>query len=115
MGNIAARIAVMLCLVVIGLPYLLHRGRLWPHYWAGYIVLGLSFLHAGSVMTAMRRANATGIWAASGALSLLAFEIALGLSLRESAWKERAAVRRIHFWIAVSFVSLLTVHLWLNA
>ncbi len=131
-GSVAARIAAVLCVVVIVLPYWLRRNRfsrglglaqehaapylrrLWPHFWMGYLVLALSFLHAGTVMGAMRRANGAGIWAAAAAFVLLSFEIALGLSLREQRLKLRRPLRRIHFWVMVLFAGLLGMHLWFN-
>src|SRR5215831_4584319 len=132
-GSVAARIAVALCVVVMGLPFLLRRGRLnrglglgpgdaipyrqrlRPHFWTAYFAAGLTIVHVGTVMPARRRANVAGVWFAAGALLLLIFEMVAGLSLRESGWKERAVLRRIHFWIALCFACLLTLHLWLNA
>jgi hypothetical protein len=82
-GGIAARIATVLCVLAIALPYLLRRNRLsrglglaqefaapylsrlWPHFWVGYVILGLSVLHAGTVMPAMGRANSRGVLAAT--------------------------------------------------
>ena len=132
-GGIAARVATVLCVVLIVLPYLLRRNRLsrglglaqkngapylrrlWPHFWVGYAVLALSTLHAGTVMPAMGRANGTGIWAATGAFFLLLFEVVLGLSLKEEGCAERRAMRRVHFWVMVTFVGGLAIHLWVNA
>jgi hypothetical protein len=131
-GTLAARIATVLCVVVIVLPCLLRRNRLsgrlglaqehavpylrrlWPHFWVGYLILAYSLLHAATVMGAMRRASAAGIWAATGAFFLLLFELVVGLSLREENLKSRKPLRRIHFWIMILFVALLGMHLWLN-
>jgi hypothetical protein len=128
-GSLAARIAMVLCVLAIALPYWLRRGRskkirearrvpylrqLWPHFWAGYSVLGLSFFHAGTVMRAMGRADLRGIWAATAALLLMFFEVFLGLSLREGTLVGRKQVRRIHFWGMVLLVGALMMHLWLN-
>jgi hypothetical protein len=132
-GSLAGRVAAMLCVVVIALPYLLRRNRLsrglglaqehappylrrlWPHFWVGYLVLGLSTLHAGTVARALGRANGTGILAATAAFFLLWFEIVLGLSLRDEALAARRSMRRIHFWIMAALVGSLGIHWWLNA
>jgi hypothetical protein len=125
-GSVAARMAAALCVAVIGLPYLLRRGplrwhqvpyrqRLRPHFWIANFMAGLTVVHIGTVMRAIVRANVAGVWCATGALLLLIFEIVVGLSLRENGWKGRGALRRIHFWIAISFAGLLATHLWLNA
>ena len=131
-GGIAARVATVLCVVLIVLPYVLRRNRLsrglgltqengvpylrrlWPHFWVGYVVLALSTLHAGTVMPAMGRAKGAGIWAATAAFFLLLFEIVLGLSLKEVDLSPRRPMRRLHFWMMVGFVGALGVHVWLN-
>lgn len=132
-GSIAARIAVVLCALVIALPYLLRRGRLsralgiaqknpvpylgrlWPqHFWTGYFAAALTMVHVGASMRAMGRANEAGIWAATGALLLLVFEIVVGLSLREGGRRARKTLRRIHFRIMICFAVLLVLHLSVN-
>lgn len=131
-GSLAGRIATMLCLLAIALPYLLRRNRLsrglglaqehavpylrrlWPHFWMGYIILALSVVHPGTVMRAMGRANSAGIWAATGAFFLLLFEIVLGLNLKEERLPARRPLRRLHFWTMTAFVAALGLHLWLN-
>jgi hypothetical protein len=125
-GSVAARMAAALCVAVIGLPYLLRHGplrqhqvpyllRLRPHSWIAYFVAGLTILHVGTAMRATVRANVAGVWCATGALLLLVFEIVAGLTLRESGWRGRGGLRRIHFWTAIGFTGLLAMHLWLNA
>ena len=130
---VAGRLAVVLTPCAILLPYLLRRNRLsrtlglwqeheapylhrlWPHVWLGYLILGLSLVHAGTVMAAMARANQAGIWAATIALFLLMLELMLGLSLRNIRLMERTSVRRFHFWTMAGIVGSLAAHLWLNA
>lgn len=129
---LAARVATVLCLVVALLPYVLRGNRLspklgltaqgntpylrrlWLHFWVGYLIAGLTVLHVGMVMESMGRANVVGIWAASAALSLLVFEIVLGLSLKDPGLSGRRVLRRIHFWGMVSFVAALGIHLVFN-
>jgi hypothetical protein len=129
-SSIAGRVAVVLCAFGVLLPYLLRRNRfsvalgfsqqhaapylhrLWPHFWLGYLALGLSTVHAFTA--AMARANSTGVWAATAAWLLLMLEVMLGLSLQNVQLAGRKSVRRLHFWNMVAFVVLLTAHLWLN-
>lgn len=131
-GSLAGRIATVLCVAVIALPYLLRRNRLsrglgmaqehaapylrrlWPHFWVGYLILGLTAVHAGTVMGAMARANPAGIWAATGAFFLLLFEMAVGLNLKEEKLLARRSARRLHFWTMAGFVAALGLHLWWN-
>jgi hypothetical protein len=131
-SSFAARIATVMCVVVILLPYGLRRNRLsrglglaqertkpylyrlWPHFWMGYLILALSTVHAGTVMTVSSRANRAGVLAASAAFFLLLFEVLLGLSLKDGDFLERKSLRRIHFWTMLVFVGALGVHLWLN-
>ncbi len=132
-GILAARIAVVFCILSIALPYALRRNRLsrglgfaqehatpylrrlWPHYWVGYAILALTTLHAGSIMGAMGRANANGILAATLAFFLLVFEIALGLMLKQDGLPSRRPLRLLHFWIMTAFAVSLGLHLWWNA
>lgn len=123
-GNLAGRVATVLCVVAIVLPYILRRQagssssrpylrRLWPHFWVGYFIAVLTVVHMGMVMGAMGRANAAGIWAATAAFFLMVVEIAIGLSLRE-AREERRRLRSMHFWIMTAFAVSLGIHLVLN-
>ena len=125
MGSIAARLATLLLVVAIALPYVLRRSRvdarpvpylrrLSPHFWTGYAVLGLSVVHAGTVGPAMRRANPAGIWTATVAFFLLVIEVIVGLSLRDGDLGMRKRVRRVHFWGMIMLGVLLAAHVWLN-
>ena len=106
-SSVAGRIAVVLCIFAVMLPYWLRRNRpgrslgfgrdnagsylhrLWPHFWLGYLIVGFSLLHTGTVMAAMARANPVGVWAATGALFLLMLEVTLGLSLKDARLRGR--------------------------
>ena len=132
-GGVAGRIASVLCVLVIALPYVLRRNRLsrklglaqehaspylrrlWPHFWLGYMILALSTVHAGTVMRVGSRANRAGVLAATGAFFLLLLEIVLGLRLKDECLSARRPFRRLHFWTMTAFVAALSVHLWLNA
>jgi hypothetical protein len=125
-GSLAGRVATVLCVVVIALPYILRRQagsnslrpapylrRLWPHFWMGYLIAVLTVVHVGMVMGAMGRANVAGIWAATAGFFLMVVEIAIGLSLRE-AGTERRRLRTLHFWTMTAFAASLGIHLVLN-
>jgi hypothetical protein len=132
-GGLAGRSATVLCVLAVALPYLLRRNRLsrglglaqghaapylrrlWPHFWAGYVILVLSVVHAGTVMRAMARANGFGILAATAAFFLLLLETVLGLNLKDQALSPRRTLRRLHFWTMAAFVATLSVHLCLNS
>ena len=86
------------------MPYL---RRLWPHFWVGYGILGLSMVHAGTVIPAMRRAHPRGIQAATAAFFLLLFEVVLGLCLKDERLPGRGPARRLHFGTMAAFVEEL--------
>jgi hypothetical protein len=131
-SSLAARSATVLCLFVAALPYLLRRNRrsrgvgraeanpapylprLWPHFWMGYLILALSFVHASLAMQLKARTNAVGILAATTAFFLLLGEVVVGLTLKQDRTTTRRTLRRIHFWIMIVFAGALTIHLWLN-
>jgi len=94
-------------------PYLV---RMWPHYWCGYLVTGLSTLHACLPMT-MRQAavHPPGLWLATVALGILYVQVWSGLLLRGPRTPQlRVLLRRFHFWTMLACVSLIALHLWIN-
>jgi hypothetical protein len=132
--SVTGWITVILIGVGILLPYLLRPGwlsmrlgvaqgfsstylkRMWTHYWTGYVVAGLSFLHAWVPMQGghMRRPNMAGLWMATAALLLLLVQLAIGLALQDSRLKERHVIRGWHYWVMVVVVLLVAGHVWLN-
>jgi hypothetical protein len=133
-GSTTGWIAVILTAFEIALPYLLrlvslghtlsqpqnqsstYLERMWPHYWVGYLLAALSLTHASAVMGGPAgRANAEGLWAATGALLLLFLQVLLGLYLQSGGAPRRRLVLRCHFWVMTTFAALLTLHLGLNA
>ena len=129
LGSVTGRLAVVLCVLTVALAYVLRRGRalgigetlavpyikrLWPHFWVGYGILGLTAIHVGAVMGSMGRANGAGIWAATVALFLLLFEVTTGLTLKERTLPRRKTTRRIHFWTMVGLGATLALHVWWN-
>lgn len=128
------RIALILLGVDIFLPYLLRRsrlsqllglagnynvkylGRLWPHYWCGYLLLFFSAAHVWTSMQAggMKRAVLAGLWFATIALCLMLVQVALGLLLQDSRLQPRKPILSFHFWIMCALVLFVAAHLWLN-
>jgi hypothetical protein len=130
-SSVAAWVAVGLVACEIVLPYAIRRTRvtawmgispetgylqrMWPHYWIGYAIAGLSFAHAFSVGSSMMRAAQLGIWMATLAFLMLLIQVFLGLYLQTATATARIRIRRLHFWAMIIFVGLLAAHLWLNA
>ena len=131
--SVSGRIATILIGVEILLPYLLRRTRLtvslgivqasakgylrrmWPHYWAGYLLLILSFVHAWVPMPAGRlpRTSIIGLWLGTIALALLFLQLLLGLALQR-ANETRRFLRVAHFWTMLVVCMLVLSHLWMN-
>ena len=125
-GSVAAWLAVGLVACEIVLPYALRRTRvsawmgispetrylqrMWPHYWIGYAIAGLSFAHAFSVGPSMMPAAQLGIWMATLAFLMLLVQVFLGLYLQTATAARRIRVRRLHFWGTMIFAGLLAAH-----
>ena len=128
------RIALILIGLEILLPYLLRRThlseslgiaqsytrpylqRMWPHYWAGYLLLILSLAHAWIPMAAgrMPTTSLTGLWLATLALALLFFQLFLGLTL-QTAGETRRFLRVAHFWTMLVVSVPVLAHVYLNS
>lgn len=126
-------IASILVGVEVLLPYLLRRTRLsaglgiapdqqkphlqrmWPHYWAGYLLAALAFAHAWIPMSAgrMPSTSLTGLWLATLALGLVFLQILFGLFLQQ-AREARRLLRVTHFWTMLLISALVLLHLGLN-
>lgn len=94
-------------------PYL---RRMWPHYWVGYSVAGLSTVHAWLPMSAGHvRTSATGLWMATVALGLVWLQLSIGLTLRRSLPpSDRKALRFWHFWGMFTIAGLVALHVRIN-
>ena len=94
-------------------PYL---GRMWPHYWVGYSVTGLSTLHAWlSMTTGHVRTDPSALWMATVALALVWLQLLIGLLLRQSlAASDRKNLRRWHFWGMLAIAALIALHVRIN-
>jgi hypothetical protein len=133
--NSSGWIATLLVGIEILLPYLLRQTRLslWlriqqersksylkrmaPHDWLGYLLIPISLLHAWVPMKTgvARGTGRAGSWAAAAALALLILQTLLGLLLKDSKFGYRRQVRRWHYFVMLTIVFLIGVHLWLNS
>jgi cytochrome b561 len=118
-------IACLLFLAALALPYLLGRSHtrarpflqmLWPHYWIGYALPVVAFVHAWLPMRTgnMRGMNLTGIWLATSALLLTGWQVAIGLLLRHPLQPSRRLLRTTHFWTMALLSGLILAHIALN-
>ena len=132
-ASVTGWIAAILVGVEVLLPYLLRRTRLserlgiaqgqekpylqrmWPHYWAGYLLAALAFAHAWIPMSAghMPKTSLTGLWLATLALGLVFLQLLLGLFLQQ-AGETRHILRVTHFWTMLLISALILLHLGLN-
>jgi hypothetical protein len=97
----------------IAIPYLV---RLRPHYWLGFTIPIVGFVHAWLPMSAghIRGFNRTGLLLATAALVAMLWQIGLGLSLRNAEVPTRRKIRPLHFWTMVVTVGLVATHIVLN-
>ncbi len=129
--SISGWAAALLVTITTPLPYLLRRGvvntmnlqwlgpfllRLRPHYWLGYIIVGLSLLHASLSMTCqvMNGTSSLGLMLATGALFLLFWQVTLGVSLSQRT-EHRRVQRHWHFAAMLGIVGLGSGHILLNS
>jgi hypothetical protein len=103
----------------IGIPYVgrsLGLASLRPHYWLGFLVPAIAFLHAWLPMSAghMRGFNQTGLLLATAALFVMLWQMGLGLTLRAAKGIERRNTRRIHLATMLIIVALVAGHVVLN-
>ena len=126
--------SILICIAIV-IPYAVRRNkpidalatqkqtaspfstRLQAHYWAGYVVAGLSFAHAWVPMRSgyMKRTDLAGLWFATVALLLLFLQVFVGLTLRAPQIQSRRSLRRLHFWGMAAIVALVGAHIWRNA
>lgn len=112
-------LATLLLGVVIGFPYLarvLRARSLKPHYWLGFLVPMIAFVHARLPMPSGRPSGSglIGMLLATTALLLMVWQAGLGVSLRAAKGIERRSTRRIHFWTMLVTVCLVVGHIALN-
>ncbi len=94
-------------------PYL---ARMWPHYWMGYTVAGVSTLHASLSMGSRQfMLRPEGLWMATVALAFLWLQVWCGLLLRGPLSPSiRINLRRLHFWSMFIMITLIALHIRIN-
>jgi len=92
------------------------RSSLRLHYWLGYAIALISFVHAWLPMSAGwgGRFNGAGLYSATGGWFLIYAQVLLGRALRNSR-ESRTLLRRCHFWAMVTIATLVIVHVALNS
>jgi cytochrome b561 len=92
------------------------RSSLRLHYWLGYAIALISFVHAWIPMSAGwgGRFNGAGLYSATGGWFLIYAQVLLGRTLRNSG-ESRALLRRCHFWAMVIIAVLVILHVTLNS
>lgn len=108
-------------------PFLLRAGLLGPvqpflqrmrfHYWLGYSLGGLLFIHVMVSMSAQLagQTSALGLDLATVALVLIGGQVMLGRQLSWPKLALRRVVRRWHFWAMVGIVVFVLGHVALNS
>lgn len=93
------------------------RERLQPHYWVGYAIGALSFVHASFSMGGLAvggSAALAGVLVATVGMFVSWGQAALGGRLRELEGPRRLRLSRLHLAIAAVLVCLGVAHLVLN-
>lgn len=111
----------------IAWPYLLRSGTkplslsassftMRPHFWLGYALPGLAFVHAWIPMASghMPKTSMTGLWLATYALGLILLQALLGIATRVTRGLARNVLRRVHFAVMFGIAALIAAHLYLN-
>jgi hypothetical protein len=126
-------IAVVLLITEVVLPYLSRPNaltrtiglagtftgalaeRMRPHAWLGYVIVGLSGLHAiAGLGVGLRRIDAVGLWFAIAAFALLCGQWLLGSRLMRRALEHRQRLRRWHFGAMAVACAAIFAHAFLN-
>jgi len=123
-------VLVVLIATTIGLPYLLRGAppvasgsvrpsvleRLRPHFWLGFSIAPLTFVHLWPAMSEgwVRRIDVLGLYLASLAFLLTIVQVLLGLRLRDMGSASRRRLRRVHFWTMAGIAGLAVGHVGIN-
>jgi cytochrome b561 len=117
--------ATLLFAVGVGIPFFIRATasatasyftRLRPHYWIGFLIPAVAFLHAWIPMSGghVRGYDQTGLLVATAALVVMLGQVLLGLALRTARGTIRQSSRRLHFWTMATIAILVVVHIFLN-
>jgi len=118
-------LAALLLAATVGIPYIArtvvaapattHGRGMALHFWIGPIILMLAFVHAWLPMSAgVARQGLAGIWLATFALLMMAWQVALGLRLRNAAPAQQRSRLKLHFWTMCTIVALVLAHIAIN-
>ena len=111
-------VSVLIFCVTAAWPYLVRRGvgisLRSPHAWFGFAVLGAALLHAFVPMPRMRGVDPAGIFLATLALIVMAWQALLGVGLAETQGEPRRRMRVTHFRVMLLAVALTAGHVVLN-
>ena len=93
-----------------------NRARLRPHYWIGFLIPAVAFVHAWIPMSSgrIRAMDQLGLVLATTALLVMLGQVALGVSLRLSMGTDHRTTKRIHFWTMATIAGLVSAHIMLN-
>ena len=94
-------------------PYLV---RLRPHYWLGFVIPAVAFLHAWLPMSVgpIGGLGGLGLVLATGAFFAMIWQVGLGVVLRDVHGIYRRKSRSLHFWTMVLIAGLVCAHIVLN-
>jgi hypothetical protein len=99
-------------------PYLMSRGTgislRSPHAWLGFAALGTALLHAFVPMPHMRGVDPLGLFLATLALAVMAWQIMIGLGLADTHGELRRRQRATHFRVMMAAAALAAGHVVLN-
>ena len=119
-SDIAAWAALLLLLLTAALGWILRRfargsfiARMRPHFWLGYGVLILAFVHMMLSTRGMAGTNANGIWLATFALIGLGVQAFIGTNL-QSPGAYRGPLRRWHVYVFLIVLGLSFGHVLMN-
>lgn len=92
------------------------RTRMRPHYWIGFLIPAVAFVHAWIPMSSghIRSTDPLGLVLATTALLVMLGQVALGVSLRLSMGTDHVTTKRVHFWTLTTIAGLVAAHIILN-
>lgn len=114
--EVSGWLVAALIVVTIGVAVFARR-HLDQHFWIGYAIASLAFVHAALSMGALTLSGAaalTGVMVATVAMFVSWAQVPLGTRLRASEGRRRATIRVVHIATAVTLVGLGTAHILLN-
>lgn len=86
------------------------------HHWIGCMAVAATLVHAviPTVSGVLGKINSLGLWCGVVSAVALLLQVPLGIFLRKVTLLKRRRWRRLHFWLAVTCVATLIVHVYYN-